>query len=146
MRITVEREIAAPVAEVFEVISHVDKFAEAVPHVVRLEFLTEQKSGVGTRFRETRLMNGKEFTSDLEITECEPDSHVRIVTASGGTTWDTVMTVEPSGDQARFRLVMDARARKFGARIMNAVFKRMIANGVARDIDLLKEHCETVTP
>ena len=52
--ITVFRKIDAPPETTFQTVAHIDKFSQALPHVVDYEFLTDQTSGVGTRFRETR--------------------------------------------------------------------------------------------
>ena len=40
-----------------------------MPDVVKIEMLSDTTSGVGTRFLETRLMRGKEATTELEVTE-----------------------------------------------------------------------------
>jgi uncharacterized protein YndB with AHSA1/START domain len=78
------RSIAAPVARVFETVAHIDRFQEAIPHITNVEFLTETHSGVGTRFRETRLMRGREASTELEVTEYVPDERVRLVSDAGG--------------------------------------------------------------
>jgi len=49
--------------------AHIDNFRKAVPGITSVEFLSETRSGVGTRFRETRVMNGREATVELEVTE-----------------------------------------------------------------------------
>ncbi|MBT8402019.1 MAG: SRPBCC family protein, partial [Rhodothermia bacterium] len=87
-------EIAAPVDRVFDTIAHIQNFSRAVPHIVNVEILSETQSGVGTRFRETREMRGREMTTELEITEYVKDKSVRIVSDEGGTIWDTLFTVE----------------------------------------------------
>ena len=85
---------AAP-EEVFSTVSDISNYTRAVPQLVRVEFLTEQKVGMGTRFRETRLMRGREATTELEVTEYVANERVRFVSDAGGTIWDTVFTVSP---------------------------------------------------
>lgn len=58
--VVVSRTIAAPIDLVFQTISDPRNFQAAVPHIKQVEFLTDQQSGVGTKFRETRVMQGRE--------------------------------------------------------------------------------------
>lgn len=74
----------------FDTVAHIERYREAVADIVKIEFLSEQKEGVGTRFRETRLMKGREASADLEVTEYESSRHVRLVADSHGTVWDCV--------------------------------------------------------
>ena len=46
-----------------------------------------------TRFRETRVMKGREASTVLEVTEYESPRRIRLVSDEGGTIWDTVFTV-----------------------------------------------------
>ena len=142
MRIKVSRKINAPINVVFNTVADIRNFSEALPHVVRYEFLSEQESGLGTRFRETRLMNGKEAMTELEVTEFVENEHVRMVADSHGAVWDTTFSVNENG-RTELTMVMDAEPYKLFARIMNAVFKRVIAKAVERDMDLVKAHCES---
>lgn len=76
---TAVRHIDAPIERVFSTVAHIENFAKAVPQIVATEFLTDVTSGVGTRFRETRLMHGRETTTVLEVTEYAENERVRIV-------------------------------------------------------------------
>jgi carbon monoxide dehydrogenase subunit G len=97
-RMIVTRSIKAPLESVFRTVADINQFSEAIPHIVKVEFLSDAKTGVGTRFRETRLMNGKEMTTDLEVTEYVDNDRIRLVADSGGTIWDTLFTVRTEGE------------------------------------------------
>ena len=78
VRFVVTRRIAAPVNVVFQTVAEIEQFSQAIPRIKRYEFLSESRSGVGTRFRETRSMNGKDRATELEVTEyVENQLHVR---------------------------------------------------------------------
>ena len=66
---TATRTINALIDLVFKTVSDINNFSKSVPDIVKVEFLSDVKLGVGTRFRETRLMKGKEATTELEVTE-----------------------------------------------------------------------------
>ncbi len=98
---TATRQINASVEKVFQAISDVSTFEKTNPNIINIEMLSTQTSGVGTRFRETRTMNGREATTELEFTEYVENEHVRIVSDAGGTIWDTLMKLTPEGKTTR---------------------------------------------
>lgn len=136
------RTIDAPADRVFETVAHIENFQRAVPHITNVEFLTESHTGIGTRFRETRLMRGREVTTELEVTEYEPNQRVRLVSDAGGTVWDTMFTVRDNDGESVVSLLMDARPHKLTARVMNRVISRMIRKGIEGDLDGVKAYCE----
>jgi uncharacterized membrane protein len=105
--ISTKRQINAPVSTVFQTVADIRNFSQAAPHVTTVEFLTERQSGVGRRFCETRLMGGKEVQTELEVTEFVENDRIRLVTDSGGTIWDTVLTVQPPGGNVELAMVME---------------------------------------
>ncbi len=146
-RTTVTRTIQAPIERVFDTVAHIENFSKAVPHIVKVEFLSDQRSGVGTRFRETRLMGKKEACTELEVTEYVENDHIRIVTDTHGTVWDTVFTVKPaSGGGVDLTMVMDANAHKFLPKLINPLIKGMIQKVIEKDMDAVKAYCEKGAP
>ncbi len=93
-RFTTSRTINAPLDRIFETISDINNYSKAVPHVTKAEILSEVQAGVGTRFRETRVMDGKETTTELEVTEYAKNDCIRMVADSHGTVWDSLFTVK----------------------------------------------------
>lgn len=142
-RTTVSRTIHAPIERVFDTVAHIENFQKAIPDIVRIEFLSDQRSGVGARFRETRLMRGKEQTVELEVTEYVQNDHIRLVSDTHGTVWDTVFTVRPAtGGGVDLTMVMDANAYKFLPKLMNPLIKGMIQKAIEKDMDAVKTVCE----
>ena len=140
--VTVTRVIDAPADVVFRTVSDISHFSEAVPHIVDVEFLSDVKSGVGTRFRETRVMNGREASTELEVTEYVANDHVRIVSDAGGAVWDTVFTVSASGAETELTMTMDAWPHTLAARLAVPFMMRMVKGAVERDLDAVKTFCE----
>ena len=141
--ITLVRSINAPIDMVFKTVADIGNFSKAIPGIVKVEFLSEQQSGVGTRFYETRLMKGKEASTELEVTEYIENEHVRIVSDTHGTVWDTIFTVEPAGESVKLEMTMDARAYKLMPKLMNPLVMKMISNAIESDMDSVKHYCET---
>ena len=139
---TVTRSIAATPERVFEAVAHIENFSEMVDSITNVEFLSEQRTGVGTRFRETRIMKGRETTTTLEVTEYRPPELVRLVSDEGGTIWDTVFTVRPMGASAQLVMVMDTKPYKLMARIVTPLMSGMVRKAIESDMDAVKSHCE----
>jgi len=141
-RTVVTRTINAPIDSVFKTVADIKQFSQANPKIVNVEFLSDLKSGVGTRFRETRLMNGHKATTELEVTEFVENERVRLVADSGGTIWDTVFTVKPEHGQTVLTMTMDANAYKLLSKVMNRLIGGMIKKAVEQDMDAVKKYCE----
>ena len=140
--ITTTRYIEAPPESVFTVIADIGNWAKAVPDVIKIEMLSDITTGVGTRFRETRLMKGKEATTELEVTEYLANQRIRIVADAGGTVWDSVHTVTPERGGTELELSMDARPHTFLARLITPFIKPMLTKALAKDMDAVKVYCE----
>lgn len=140
---TVVRTVDAPVELVFDTVAHIENFSQVVPEIVKVEFLTESRGGVGTRFRETRRMGKREAATELEVTEFVQNERVRIVSDVGGTIWDTVFTTSPTDAGAvELKMVMDARPYRLTAKLMNPLVGGFIRKALESDMDAVKAHCE----
>ncbi len=141
-QVEVQRTIKAPTEVVFDATAHIEEYADVIPSITDVEFLTEQRTGVGTRFRETRQMGKRSATTELEVTEYDPPNRVRLVSDAGGTIWDTVFTYRPSDGGTDLAMVMDIRPYKLMARLMTPLIARTVTKAVASDMDAVKRHCE----
>jgi len=144
--ITLTRTIDAPSDTVFGTVADIRNFSSAIPEIVDVEFLTDSKTGVGTRFRETREINGKRASTELEVTEYDKNRRIRLVADSHGTVWDSLFTVEPSGERTVLKLVMEARPYKMLPRLLNPLMKFFIRKAISRDMDAVKVYCESRRP
>jgi carbon monoxide dehydrogenase subunit G len=139
------RTIKAPIETVFKTLATIDEFKKAVPHITEVEFLTDSHYGVGTRFRETRVLNGKHAATELEVTELVENQHVRMVSDAGGTIWDTVFRVkqsETNADEVQMDMQMDAIPHKFPARVITPMILNLVSGFVEKDMDSVKNYCE----
>lgn len=143
--ITVIRTINAPVNIVFTTVADIREFGKALPHAVGVEFLSDIKTGTGARIRETRILRGKEVTTELEIKEYVENDHVRMVADSHGTIWDTTFAVAPVDGATILTTTMHARAYKLLPRLLNPLIKGMVSRAVEDDMDLVKRYCEKIS-
>ena len=140
--ITMQRTIEAPKEKVFHTIADIRNFSKAVPDIVKVEFVSDSMTGLGTRFKETRIIGGKEHTQELEVTEYDENNSIRLVTDSNGKVWDSVFTVSDEHGPTQLMLIMEANAYKFVAKVMNPLMKYFIKKAVGKDMDAVKVYCE----
>ena len=139
----VVRRIHAPVEQVFDAVAKIENFAEIVEAIESVEFLSEEKVGVGARFRETRRMGKRLASTELEVTEYVENDYVRIVSDAGGTIWDTVYRCTPDGSSTRLEIDMDARPQSLKSRLMLLLIMPMVRKGMTKHLKSLKEYCES---
>ena len=143
IQISVNLTISAPADIVFRAVADLPNLPQVSPDVVGIEMLSETTSGVGTRFRETRKMkNGKQMLTDLEVLEYRTDEHLRIVTDSHGTVWDTTFSVREVEGGAELQMVMDARPHKLVPKILNPLMKGMFRKGMLGHLEDVATWCE----
>ncbi len=138
----VRRRIDAPIEAVFDTVADIRNYSKANPDIIKVEFLSDTKRGVGTRFREVRRMKGREAETELEVTELVEPERVRMVADSHGTVWDSVFQLREVGQATEIDLVMTGTPSGIGARIMNFLISPMLRKAVAQDMDRLKTYCE----
>jgi len=143
--IRTQRTIHAALEEVFRTISDVRNFRQAVPHITKIDFLTDQQVGVGTRFLETRLMQGREQTVELEVAEYVENDRIRMRSDAGGTLWDSLFTVSAGASGVTLEMQMDILPHTLFAKIITPMIKGMVVRGVASDMDAVKTYCETIS-
>lgn len=102
--------IACPPKRVFEFITDSNNASKIVPLVKSSVKLTEGPPQVGTRYRETRLIHGKEEQAELEVSEyTEPDLYaMRNVTEGIETVYRYRLHPERNG--TRIDLVCELKA------------------------------------
>jgi hypothetical protein len=76
--------------------------------------LTEGTVGMGTRYRETRLMNGKEAQAELEVVDFEPSQRYAMKNATHGieTVYRYTFTSEKDGTHVELVCELNASGVK----------------------------------
>jgi uncharacterized protein YndB with AHSA1/START domain len=94
--LTVKRVIHASPDEVWAVLSDLEHAPETLRGVTRVEVLEGAGYEVGTRWRETRRIFGKEETQTMEVAECDPPRSTTVTSRSAGVEYRSVFTLEPA--------------------------------------------------
>src|SRR5690554_3078723 len=105
---SIQTRIAAPIEAVFALASDFAGAAGHIKGIKKVEMLTPGPVGVGTRFRETREMFGKDATEEMEVTAFDPPRSYTLGCHSCGAKYATTFRFEAEGDATQ--LVCDFEA------------------------------------
>lgn len=123
--------IARPPKEVFEVLSNPTRAAEFLDNIKESKQLTDGPIAVGTKFRETRVVNGKEASADLLVSVYEPDSRIGISTEAEGITVAYNYHLSPQDDGTRLTWACELEAsglRRMMLPMVAAIMKKEDGN------------------
>ena len=103
--------VARPPKEVFDFITASENAPKIVPSVTGMVKLTDSPPRVGTRYRETRLMSGKEQQAELEIVEFEPTQKYAMQNVTSGIETVYRYNFQSESDGTRIDLVCEVKAK-----------------------------------
>lgn len=146
MRFEIERTIDAEPGLVFDRASSFADTPRFISGITACEVLTEGPVGVGTRFRETRRMFGREATEEMEVTRFERPAGYTLECTNHGCHYKSDLDFAATADGGtRVSMSFDARPLNLFARIMaflTSPLTRRIATECGKDIDDLKRSVE----
>ena len=135
----VERDVAAPPDAVWAVITDLEGSAEIISAIMSVERIgADSGFEVGTRWKETRKLFGREGTEEMEVTAIDEGRSYAVEADGSGAHYTSVMTIEPSGDGCRLSMSFESEPTTFIARI-GAAFGKLLEGStrkmLATDLD-----------
>ena len=116
---SIGKHVEALREEVFAVASDFRNAAQNIRGIEELEVLTDGPIGVGTRFRETRLMFGKRSTEEMEITAFNPPEGYTVEAESCGAHYRAEYRFIPDIAGTHLRVTFDTRPVSRLAKLMS---------------------------
>lgn len=147
MKIHLDIEINAPRDRVFGVFSDIPKADAMLDAIEELEMLSDGPVGVGTRWRETRTLFGKQATEDMWVTVFDPPNTYEVDAESHGTHYRSIYRfTDAPGEQTAVSLLFEGKAVSLLAKLMmplGVLFKPSTEKAFRADLEQLKSVCET---
>ncbi len=142
---TVSTHVPAPAERVFEVYTELDKAVERIPGIVSLELLSDGPFGMGTRWRETRVVFKKEATEEMWVTGFDPPRSYTVEAESHGSHYTTLFSFEPDEDGTKVTWAFTGTPLTFGAKVLSVIFSRpmkgMMVKCMTEDLEALRDAC-----
>ncbi|MBW5486152.1 SRPBCC family protein [Streptomyces bambusae] len=138
--VVVEREMAAPAERVWRALTALESMPEVLSGVDAVEVLTPGPFGVGTRWRETRRMFGKEATEEMYVTACEaPQRYVAEADNAGMHYVSEFRLTERVPGRTTVRMTFGAQRTAGGRpnvflRLLNRLGTKAVAKAITRDL------------
>ncbi|MGW4685127.1 SRPBCC family protein [Streptomyces sp. NPDC004244] len=140
-RVVVEREMAAPVERVWQALTDLESMPYVVSGVDAVEVLTPGPFRVGTRWRETRRMFGKQAVEEMYVTVCDaPERYVAEADNSGVHYASEFRLDGRSPGRTVVRMTFSAAPAASGKRpglfmrLLNRLGARAVAKAVTKDL------------
>jgi len=143
--VKLSRHIAAELDRVFDTASDFAAAPQAIASVKHVELLTDGPVGLGTRFRETRVVMNQEATEELEVIAFDRPRSFEVGAEVHGCRIRSAMTFEANGDGTDVEFSFDATPVSVAAKAMASMMEpmlNMLAQECGRDLDDLKKAIE----
>ena len=136
VNISLSRRIDAPLETVFEVATDLQRAAEHIRGIEKIELLTTLPVRVGTRWRETRRVMGRSDTQTLEITAFDPPHSYTIGCDTCGSDFETTFRFAPMANKST-DVTLDVRceARSLLAKLMSPLGNLMLGQVIRKCMD-----------
>ena len=149
MNISCSTQINAPKEKVWDIITNIDKAPEHVSGIKSVEVLEKPDSGViGLKWKETRVMFGKEAEETMWITHAEENRFYQTRAESHGAVYISKMAVDESNGSSKLTMSFNGQPQTTGAKIMSALmgwmFKKGTIKAIEQDLADIKVKAEAV--
>lgn len=148
--LSLSRDITADPARVWGVLTDLEHAADNLSSVSRVEVLTDGPYRIGTRWRETRSMLGREETQEMTVTESEALGFTRIESTDGDTHYVTTFTLKALHPGTRLTMTFSGGGateetgtlKKLAAKIVSPVGDRVAKKAVETDLEDIAKAAE----
>ena len=135
-------DITAPVESVFARASDVANAPVHIRSIQHVEVLTRGPIGVGTRFRETRVISGHTTVGEMEFSVFEPHARYVVECRSNGMHFRSLFAFESRATGTRLTIHFEARPVTLSARMMLPLMAGILRKCIEDDLADLKASLE----
>lgn len=145
MKMTLTTWIDAPTDRVWALFIDLANHAGRITGITKVEMLTPGPVAVGTRFKETRTMFGRDATEEFTVTALEPGRLYTMTANSCGVAYTATHTFAAENGGTRVTLDLSGKATSFFAWLMKPLgwlMQGAMKSAIQKDLDDLKRAVE----
>jgi carbon monoxide dehydrogenase subunit G len=139
MQFAIKEQIDRSADEVFAALSNFSAAADMISGITKTEMLTEGPVGMGTRFRETRVMFGREATEEMEVTAFEVPHRYVLGGENHGCRYASEFLLTPKGGGTEVSMSFEATPLTLVAKIMSVLMRPMMKSMAKHCMQDLKD-------
>lgn len=133
-------------SRVFDVFTDLGSASRNLSGIKQLEIIEgSERMEVGTRWRETRAMMGKDSTETMWVTELTPNKSYSVDAESHGTKYHSMFTFEEIGGATEVTWTFEGKPQTSSAKLISVLgflFVGSLKKMMAQDLQELKAICE----
>lgn len=146
MKITSNITIKAKAPKVFDVFTDLSKAPERITEIMSLEMLEgPEKMAVGTKWKETRKVFGKESTETMWVSELTKNKSYSVDAESHGSKYHSTFTFSETKEGTNVSWAFEGIPQSLMAKIMSltaCLFSGSMKKLMDKDLEDLKKACE----
>jgi len=146
MTITVSEEINAPREQIWHVITDIDSWSDTISGILNIDVLNKPEAGVvGLKWKETRMLFGKEAIETMWISAAEPNRFYETTAENHGMIYTTRFDLDDSNDKTNLTVEFSAKPTTVASKLMSAMsfmFDGTIRKMLQKDLDDIRQVVE----
>ena len=148
MKLSVFIEIEKPIEDVWNAIIDFKNCSNYIESIIRLEIIDEPKDTlIGFKWKETRVMFGKEATETMWITDYEENEYYETRAESHGSVYISRLSLSSIENHTKLTMSFSAEAQTFFVKIlslsMGFLMKGVMKKALMKDLINIKTHVES---
>jgi len=141
-------EIEKPREAVWKAIIDFQNCSDYIESILSVDIIDQPKDTlVGFKWKETRLMFGKEATETMWITDYVENEYYQTRAESHGSVYISKLSVDPAGDKTRLTMSFKGEPQSFGAKVfsfcLGFMMKGSMKKALLKDLKDIKDHLES---
>ena len=148
MELSVFVEIEKPLEDVWKAIIDFKNCSNYIESIIKLEIIDEPKDTlIGFKWKETRVMFGKEATETMWITDYVENEYYQTRAESHGSIYISRLSIKRVENHTKLTMSFSAEAQTFFAKIfslcMGFIIKGSMKKALIKDLNDIKTHVES---
>lgn len=146
MKIAVSEDINAPRERVWSIVTDIDSWVDTISGIDAVEVLNRPASGVvELKWRETRVLFGKEAVETMWITAAEENHWYETRAENHGAVYATRISLDDLQGKTRLTMAFSSRPTTFVARLMSFMgylFRGTMQKMIKQDLADIRQAAE----
>lgn len=147
MKIAVSEEIDAPRERVWNIVTDIDSWADTISGIVSVDVINRPASGViDLKWRETRVLFGKEAVETMWITAAEENRWYETRAENHGAIYTTRISLDDSQGKTLLTMAFSSRPTTIVSRLMafmGYLFRSTMRKMIKQDLVDIRRASET---